>query len=311
LSPARLIFPLPPNVLRLPASEDTMTVIYPPFYFSEVNFGMAWAHPPSEQLKAIRFRLGITTREVADFSQKIAEAEGNPEFHISNAWLTQVENSDSVPSIFKLYSLSSIYRIKFTDLLLLYGVDLQHLSRNQLAAPLPATHLTNLEVYDQQRAVSFPIRFDRSFDIDNTNLLSRLVEVWGEVPIALIQHLDIRHGLYGYIGLQDMTLYPLLRPGSFVQIDPRVRKVQPMRWRTEFDRPIYFVELRDGYACAWCEFQDGHLLLLPHPLSPRAVRRLAQGTDAEIVGRVTAVAMTLTSLAPSASDAPTRSPGQV
>jgi len=85
---------------------------------------MAWAQPPSERLKAIRSRLGITTREVADFSQKIAEAEGNPEFHISNAWLTQVENSDSVPSIFKLYSLSSIYRIKFTDLLLLYGVDL-------------------------------------------------------------------------------------------------------------------------------------------------------------------------------------------
>ncbi len=264
---------------------------------------MAWPQPPSEQLKNIRFRLGITTREVADFSQKIAEAEGNPEYHISNAWLTQVENSDSVPSIFKLYSLSSIYRIKFTDLLLLYGVDLQHLSR---------THLTNLEVYDQQRTVSFPIRFDRSFDIDNTNLLSRLVEVWGEVPIALIQHLDIRHGLYGYIGLHDTTLYPLLRPGSFVQIDPRVRKVRPMRWRTEFDRPIYFLELRDGYACSWCELQDGHLLLLPHPLSPRSVRRLAYGTEAEIVGQVTAVAMTLTPApAPAGGNAAARLPARV
>src|SRR6267143_3086391 len=160
-----------------------------------------------ERLKEIRSRLGLTTRDVAEFSEKIADAEGNQEFLVSNAWLTQVENSDSVPSIFKLYSLSAIYRIRFTDLLLLYGVDLQHLSRNQLAAPLPATHLTNLEVYDPQRTVSFPIRFDPSFDIDNTNLLSRLVEVWGEVPIALIQHLDIRHGLYGYIGLQDMTLY--------------------------------------------------------------------------------------------------------
>src|ERR1700680_2227416 len=257
---------------------------------------------PSEQLKDIRCRLGITTREVAEFTHKIAEAEGNPEFHISNAWLTQVENSDSVPSIFKLYSLSSIYHIKFTDLLLLYGVDLQHLSRNQLAAPLPGTHLTNLEVYDQQRTVSFPIRFDRSFDVDNTNLLSRLVELWGEVPIALIQHLDIRHGLSGYVGLQDLTLYPLLRPGSFVQIDPRVRKVQPMRWRTEFDRPIYFVELRDGYACSWCELQDGHLLLLPHPLSPRAVRRLAHRKDAEFVGHTTALSLTPVPPLPRAPD---------
>src|SRR5712671_5249655 len=193
---------LPPK-METPSSDYVASTL-----LLEVQFTMADTQTPREQLKSIRFRLGITTREVADFSQKIAEAEGNPEFHISNAWLTQVENSDSVPSIFKLYSLSSIYRIKFTDLLLLYGLDLQHLSRNQMDSPLPDTHLTNLEVYDQERTVSFPIRFDRSFDIDNTNLLSRLVEVWGEVPIALIQHLDIRHGLYGYIGLHDMTLYP-------------------------------------------------------------------------------------------------------
>src|SRR6201997_744970 len=271
---------------------------------------MALALPPSEQLKDIRNRLGITTRDVAEFSQRIAQAEDNSEFHISNAWLTQIENSDSVPSIFKLYSLSSIYRIKFSDILLLYGVDLQHLTKHQLSAPLPKTHLTQLEVYDTDKTVSFPVRFDRSFDVDNTNLLLRMVEVWGEVPIALIQHLDLRHSLYGYIGLQDNTLSPLLRPGSFVQIDPHVRKVQPFKWRTEFDRPIYFVELRDGYACSWCEMQDGHLLLLAHPLSPRAVRRVAHGTDAEIIGQVTAVAMTLVPSLPPAADA-ARLPRQV
>jgi transcriptional regulator with XRE-family HTH domain len=256
--------------------------------------------PPNEQLKELRSRLGITTRDVAEFSLKIAESEGNPEFQISNAWLTQIENSDSVPSIFKLYSLSAIYRIKFTDLLLLYGLDMQKLNMHQLAAPLPQTHLTSLEVYDADRTVSFPVRFDRSFDLDSTNLLSRMVELWGEIPIALLQHMDIRHSQYGFIGLQDFTLHPLLRPGSFVQIDARVRKVRPMRWRTEFDRPIYFVELRDGYACSWCDLLDGQLLLLPHPLSPCSARRFNYGTDAEIVGQVTAVAMRLTE----ASDAP-------
>ncbi len=266
---------------------------------------------PNEQMKELRSKLGITTREVAEFSQRIAEAEGNPEFQISNAWLTQVENSDSVPSIYKLYTLSSIYRIKFTDLLRLYGVDLQKLSQHQLAAPLPNTHLATLEVYDEERTVSFPVRFDRSFDLDSTNLLSRMVELWGEVPIALIQHLDIRHSQYGYIGLQDFTLHPLLRPGSFVQIDPRVRKVQPLRWRTEFDRPIYFVELRDGYACSWCDLLDGQLLLLPHPLSPCSVRRLNYGADAEIVGQVTGVAMRLTDAPEPAPDGSAKLPRRV
>src|SRR5258707_9745320 len=145
---------------------------------------MLYGRPPREELKEIRSRLGITTRDVADFSQKIAEMEGNPEFHISNAWLTQIENSDSVPSIFKLYSLSAIYRTKFTDLLLLYGLDLQRLGLHQLASPLPHTHLAELEVCDADRTVSFPVRFDRSFDLDNTNLLSRMVALWGEVSIS-------------------------------------------------------------------------------------------------------------------------------
>jgi transcriptional regulator with XRE-family HTH domain len=267
--------------------------------------------PPGDQLRNLRIRLGITTRDVENLSQKIAEEEKNPEFQISNAWLTQLENSDSVPSIFKLYSLAAIFHVKFSDLLLYFGVNLEKTAHHQLLASLPYTHLTTLEVYDADKTVSFPVRFDRSFDLDNTNLLARIIEVWGEVPIALLQHLDLRHSLYGYIGLQDFTLYPLLRPGSFVQIDQRVRKIQPFRWRTEFDRPVYFVELRDGYACSWCELQEGHLLLLPHPLSPCSVRRLDYGREAEIIGQVTAVAMRLTDPLDSASDGISAPPRQV
>lgn len=268
------------------------------------------SQPPNEVLKDLRERLGITTRDVAELSQKIADSEGNPEFQISHVWLSQIENSDSVPSVFKLYSLSAIYRLKFTDLLRLYGLDLQKLSHHQLVAPLPQTHLTTLDVYDGDRTVSFPVRFDRAFDVDNTSLLSRMVELWGEVPIALIQHLDIRNSQYGYIGLQDFTLYPLLRPGSFVQIDSRVRRVQPLRWRTEFDRPIYFVELRDGYACSWCDLLDNQLLLLPHPLSPVSARKFKYGIEAEIVGQVTAVAMRLTDVGDLAPGGNARLPKQ-
>src|SRR5258708_40306982 len=104
------------------------------------------------------------------------------------------------------------------------------------------------------------------------------------------------------MGRKDSTLRPRVRPGSCVEIDSRVRKMQPFRWRTEFDRPIYFVELRDGYACSWCDLLDDQLLLLPHPLSPCSVRKFKYGTDAEIVGQVTAVAMRLSDAIDSAPD---------
>ena len=250
----------------------------------------------SEQIKDLRNRLGITIREVEDYSRSIAAAEGNEEFIISNPWLTQIENRQSTPSIYKLYSLSTIYRVKFTDLLMLYGIDLEKISKHQTALPLTQTHLTQLAVYDEDRPVAFPVRFDPGFSVAKTNLLSRMVEIWGEIPIALIQHLNLRKSLYGYIGLADYAMYPILRPGSFVQIDDRQAKVCKPPWKTEFDRPIYFIELRNGYACSWCELQEKQLILVSHPLSGCTIRHYAYPNDAEIVGRVTAVAMRIVGL---------------
>src|SRR5258708_18991854 len=31
--------------------------------------------------------------------------------------------------------------------------------------------------------------------------------------------------LYGYVGMKDYTLHPFVRPGSFVEIDPRKKRV--------------------------------------------------------------------------------------
>ena len=262
-----------------------------------------------ERFREMRQRVGITTREAEESSRRIAEAEGNAEFFISNGWLTQVENNtSSIPSVHKLYSLAVIYRVKFTDLLLAFGVDLEKMATYQHLTPLPKTHTARLDVYDMERSVSFPVRFDPGLAPEKTNLLSRMVEIWGEIPLALLEQLNLRHKMYGYIGLADYTMYPLIRPGSFVQIDDRQNKVKKVPWRTEFDRPIYFVEFRKGYACSWCELRGGRLTLIPHPLSPASVSEYACPTEAEIVGRVTAVAMCLLNSSPASAGDPPRLP---
>jgi len=259
---------------------------------------------PGEQLRELRNRLGVTTREVEEFSRTIAEDRQNEEFYISNAWLTQLENKNSIPSIYKLYSLSVIYRTKFNDLLNVFGIDLNATSRYQLALPLQNTHLTAFEPPDPEKSITFPVRFDKSFNLETTSLISRMVEVWGEIPIALIQKLDVRHCQYGYVGTDDYTMYPLLRPGSFVQIDSHSTRMQASEWRAEFDRPIFFVELRDGYACSWCEVRGSQLTLVPHPLSGCSIRQFAFPSDAEIVGQVTGVAMRLVPLDQNSDELP-------
>ena len=247
---------------------------------------------PGERLREIRARLGLTTRDVDDLSRKVASEKSNEDFVVSHARLVQIENGESTPSIYKLYSLSVIYGCGITELLTLY-VDLSDMMRQHLALEHAATREIGLCELEVPEKISFPIRFDPAFNLQKSSLLSRMVEVWGELPSGLLKHLELRRGRWGVIGLGDYTMYPLLRPGSLVQIDDRQRPVVPSVHRSEYDRPIYFIELRDGYVCSWCEFQKGRLVVVPHPLSGVSTRQYLVPSEAEVIGRVTAVAARL------------------
>jgi transcriptional regulator with XRE-family HTH domain len=252
---------------------------------------------PGEELKEIRSRLGITTREVAERSTKIAEQEKNTEFLISNSWLSQLETHPAaLPSVHKLFTLACIYHVGYARLLSLYGIELQKIALYQDQMPIQKTHPIRVDASEVQTAVELPLRFDSGLNLNKTNLLSRMIEVWGQVPLEVLRRLDLRHRSYGFIGFDDYRMYPLLRPGSFVQIDPDVKTLQTGPFRTEFDRPIYFIDLRTEYACSWCELYEGKLLLVPHPLSPSKHRLFGFPNDAEIIGQVTGVAMRIAGL---------------
>ena len=247
-----------------------------------------------ERLKQLRLQLGLTTREVAELSRRIASAEANEEFAVSHARLIQIENDESTPSIYKLFALSAIYGRSFTSLVALY-LDLENLASYTLNLEMANTHTVDLEAYDGNRTVQFPVRFDPGFQAGKTNLLSRMVEVWGEVPVALLRTLSVRKLRYGFIGLDDFTMYPLLRPGSFVQIDDQQKPQTHGSYRSEHERPIWFLELRTGYICSWCELRRDSIVSIPHPLSPCRTQEFPYPHEVEIIGRVTAVAARIVS----------------
>ena len=192
---------------------------------------------------------------------------------------------------FEGYTLSVIYGRNYTEVAALYGLQMGDLRRDMASIHLPKTHLLESLGEPETEAVSLPVEFKPDFRFERTNLLARAVERWEAVPLGLLQHLDLRTSMYGYIGIEDFTLYPIIRPGSLVQIDSAQRKISPAPWKTDFDRPIYFTELRDGYVCSWCEIERGRLIVIPHAHAHQEVRTFDYPAEAEIVGRVTAVAM--------------------
>jgi hypothetical protein len=76
-----------------------------------------------------------------------------------------------------------------------------------------------------------------------------------------------------------------------LRLIPNEGNTRPRPVKSEFDRGIYFVDLRTEYACAWCEVIDDRLLLIAHPLSPSKTRSFRFPQEAEIIGQVTGVAM--------------------
>jgi hypothetical protein len=88
-------------------------------------------------------------------------------------------------------------------------------------------------------------------------------------------------------------MYPLIQPGSLVLIDETKRKILSGGWNNEFERPIYFLEHRAGYAIGWCNLSETHLVIQPHPASDCTPVVYSYPDQIDVIGQVTGIAMRL------------------
>ncbi len=242
-------------------------------------------------LRALREQLGLTMRDVESASMRIAEKHRNDEFSMPPSRLSDVETKGVIPSIYRMYSLSIIYRKDIRELLSWYGVELNAAAEDMRLAHPPKSHFSN--ALSNVSMVQIPVRMDPSFDLRRTSNIGRMVEQWGWVPLAHLAGFANCEYTYGYIGSEDLTMYPLLPPGTFVQVDESKDAVAVGNWRSEYERPIYFVETRTGYLCCWCTLVEDNIILQSHPLSPVPARVLKYPQEADVVGQVVGVAMRL------------------
>lgn len=244
---------------------------------------------PGQKLRFLRESLRLSLRDVEGASRKIADANENRAFFIPYSRLFGIESRRVVPNIYRLYSLSTIYRADMEELMNWYGVHLEHMPRDFQLSPVPVTH--RLESRLRSRSIMAPVALDPVFDPSSTAHLTMLVRKWGAIPMTYLHSLSQDDFIYGYMGTNDYTMYPQIMPGSFVQVDPSVVKVSSQGWRSEYERPVYFIETRDdGFRIGWCSLHGSMLTIHTHPLSPTPVKSYRHPQDAEIIGQVVGVA---------------------
>jgi transcriptional regulator with XRE-family HTH domain len=154
--------------------------------------------------------LGLTMRDIETASEWIARSRHNEEHLVSISRLSDFETKGVIPSIYRLYSLAVIYRRDLREILLWYGVSLEvQVSDLEISAP-PKSHLSN--ALANMSTVQMPVRMDPGFDPRKTLNFGRMAKV------------DFT---YGYIGTEDLAMYPILPPGSFIQVDESRNKQIP------------------------------------------------------------------------------------
>lgn len=245
-------------------------------------------------LRLIRESLGLTVRDVEAATTTLAEAHSNPEYAIVISQISDIETKGRVPSIYRLHALSVVYRRDIRDLLSLYCNGWSQSAAELTLVKPPRTHPVTL--LDAAQQVEIPTRFDPKFNLSNTMNIERMIERWGSVPFAFLNGLANTPYSYGFVGTGDYRMYPLILPGSFLQIDQSKNEVEAGPWRSEFERPIYWLETREEYLFGWCSRdQKGWITVHAHPLSNVPSRNLRLPQEVEVVGQVVGVAMSLNS----------------
>lgn len=243
------------------------------------------------KLKRVRERLRLRFRDVEEASSRIAARHGNDEFSIALSRLADIENKGTMPSIYRLYSLCAIYCLDLPEVLSWYGVSPSMLPTDSTVLEHTSTH--PVEFKPEEGDIQVPVSLDPGIDLSRTVFLSRLIQRWGTLPLMLLNHVDLRHHRYGLIGTEDWSMFPIIPPGSLVVIDDSRRRIVTSGWSTEFERPIYFLEHREGYVCGWCTLREGRLVVQPHPASLCDPETYSYPEEIEVIGQVMQVAMSL------------------
>jgi len=245
------------------------------------------------KLRKIRVRLGFSARDVERRSMELAEQRHNPFLSFSRTWITDVETGRFVPGSFKMASLAEIYGLELAEIHKLYNISLDIADERPAYRPATTQLLTpKVDPSEVKAALPADLR------IEETNLLAGMVDIWGSVPVPLLRQLGLEQSLYGYIGMEDKSMSPLLPPGTFLQIDSKQDRIRKGPYKkssgeSRFARPIYFLDVREGYKCGWCELKDGMLTLIPHPDSGEPTQTFRYPDEVSVVGRVTAITMTI------------------
>jgi hypothetical protein len=123
---------------------------------------------------------------------------------------------------------------------------------------------------------------------DPASATHRLLTIWTEVPLLLMLDIDWTHGPLVLIGQSDRMLWPLLPPGSLLQLDQNERTIAEGQFG-EFERPVYLIEFRGRFYCCHAQRRGDTLRMISHQESPERPSISVPYKEALVRGQLTPI----------------------
>jgi len=123
---------------------------------------------------------------------------------------------------------------------------------------------------------------------DPAGAMRLLFSAWSHVPLPLMLDVDWERGPLVFIGLSDRMMWPLLPPGSLLQLDAKVRNVVNGNW-SEFERPVYLIEYRGRFYCCHAQRRGDMLRLISHNDAPDSRTFSLPIREAKVRGQLTPI----------------------
>src|SRR5205823_6306410 len=132
----------------------------------------------------------------------LARRRAKRRYEVPISRLCDFETRGTFPNIFRLYSLSVVYRLELQDLLRIYGVGAPSVSESRVdssgSSSISATPRVGVRALPQN-----------TFDSRKTVYLGQIAgELTKALPLWYFEHFLSSASIYGYIGNDDWTMWP-------------------------------------------------------------------------------------------------------
>ncbi|HXN74420.1 MAG TPA: hypothetical protein VN861_17870 [Candidatus Acidoferrales bacterium] len=278
-----------PMLIQHPAQEQSTPVSNrrrQPLHISNSQTSL------KDLIRLSRLQVGLSFREASKLTRWIAQTLTDQLYFAAASTLSDYETFSVPPRrIQKIITLCVLYSIVFRDFLSVSGLSLESAG----SEPIPDEFMPRQMIYRGRE--SDILSAEAVSKESQVGFLDALIEQWEEIPLFLRSSLNELAGISNFslsdvywVGGDRSPIHPWLVNATFVVINRRVKRPVESISTTFWEQPLYLLLARNGrYFCGCCTFQHGLVVVHPYPDRPFSPRQFRNGTDAEVIGQVTAI----------------------